>query len=672
MHRSLSPSYRAGAHRSPRSTLSRSILLPALLACVLLAPMRVSAFAEPEVEVGRCDSWNPQREAFFGDLHVHSSRSSDAWMFGVRVTPDDAYRYAFGGEIELPGSEGISGGGRPTRIDRPLDFAAVTDHAEFLGESVLCIDQEAEGWDSAFCQAFRAGEGRSPRLVLQIMSPWNWRDSEICGEEGERCAAASAAAWRDTVAAAQRWNDDTAACERTTFPAYEYSSHRLGSNLHRNVIFRDAIVPPQVTSYLEAQREWDLWEILRRDCLDAGSGCDVLAIPHNSNISNGRMFAVDYPGAWSEEEQRERARLRARLEPLVEIMQHKGDSECRPDMPGIGGAPDELCAFEKFEDTALEATEDDPPGLCYDGPLADWVPHLGPDCLSPRSYVRWALVEGLREEERIGVNPFKLGIIASTDTHNGMAGGVSEANFEGHLGLGDATVADRVSLSREIPGNTSNNPGGLVGVWAEENSRDAIFRALKRREAFGTSGPRIRLRFFGAADFPSDLCGAPDMIERAYREGVAMGGDLPPAGDAGPSFLALALRDPGTSVAPGAPLERIQIVKGWADREGRIQQRIFDVAGSAPARPEVDPEICAPPTSGHDLLCAVWRDPEFDPETRAVYYLRVLESPTCRYSRLQCLSLSPDARPPDCSDQSVPALIQERAWSSPLWYAPAS
>lgn len=671
MARVLSATDRAGARGADGFGALWPLLFRTLLAYSLLAHAWSPSLAEAAGEGGRCASWNPQREAFFGDLHVHSSKSSDAWMFGVRVTPDDAYRYAFGGEIELPGPEGTPGGVRPTRIDRPLDFAAVTDHAEFLGESVLCIDREAQGWDSAFCEAFRAGEGRSPRLVLQIMSPWNWRDSEICGEEGERCAAASAAAWRDTVAAAERWNDDTAACERTTFPAYEYSSHRLGSNLHRNVIFRDDIVPPRVTSYLEAQREWDLWEILRRDCLDAGSGCDVLAIPHNSNISNGRMFAVDYPGAWSEEEQRERARLRARVEPLVEIMQHKGDSECRPDMPGIGGTPDELCAFEKFENTAMGVTEDDPPGLCYDGPLADWVPHLGPDCLSPRNYVRWALVEGLREEERLGVNPFKLGIIASTDTHNGMAGGVSEANFQGHLGTGDATIEDRVSRSREIAGNTSNNPGGLVGVWAEENSRDAIFRALKRRETFGTSGPRIRLRFFGAADFPSDLCGAPDMIERAYREGVAMGGDLPPPVAGGPSFLALALRDPGTAIAPGAPLERIQVVKGWSDEAGRIHQRIFDVAGSSPAGPEVDPGVCTAPTSGHDLLCAVWRDPDFDPETRAVYYLRVLESPTCRYSRLQCLSLAPEARPPDCSDESVPALIQERAWSSPLWYAPA-
>ncbi len=621
----------------------------------------------------QCADWNPEREAFFGDLHVHTSNSSDAWMFDVRVTPDGAYRYAFGEEIELPPNDQNGAGTRTVRIDRPLDFAAVTDHAEFLGEGVVCTDADGDGYSSDFCETFRAGEGRTPELVFQIMSPWNWRDDEACGENDERCVRASADLWDRTVESAEQWNDASDACARTTFPAYEYSSFRLGSNLHRNVIFRNATVPDEVTSYLEATREWELWEVLRRDCLDAGTGCDVLAIPHNSNISNGRMFKVDYPGAWSIDEQRERARLRARVEPLVEIMQHKGDSECRNGVEGVVGGPDEQCGFEKFENLAFSTVGGDGDlGSCYDGPLADWVPHLGPSCVSPRSYVRYALVEGLKEEERLGVNPFKFGLMASTDTHNGMAGGVDERTYPGHLGVGDDTAVDRTSFTGEIAGNASNNPGGLIGVWAEENSREALFTAMRRKEVFGTSGPRIKVRLFGGWDYGQDLCGAPDLVARAYAGGVPMGDDLPSRADGTPSFVAVGMRDPGTATAPGGLLQRIQIIKGWADDDGAIHQQVYDVAGSPENGASVDAATCEPRGAGHDVLCSVWRDPDFDPGRRAVYYARVLENPSCRYTTWQCLGLDPADRPADCDGDDVAKTIQERAWSSPIWYTPAS
>lgn len=587
-------------------------------------------------------------------------------MFGLRITPDGAYRYAFGEEVQLP-----PGGSRTVRIDRPLDFAAVTDHAEFLGEGVVCTDTTSAGYDSSFCESFRAGEGRAPALLFHIMSPWNWRDDEVCGEDDVDCERESASVWRETVEAAERWNDETDACERTTFPAYEYSSHRLGSNLHRNVIFRNATVPPAVTSYLEAQREWELWEVLRRDCLDAGTGCDVLAIPHNSNISNGRMFSVDYPGAWSIDEQRSRARLRARVEPLVEIMQHKGDSECRNGIDGVMGGADELCAFEKFENLAFSTTSGgSDPGACYDGPLADWVPHLGPNCVSPRSYVRYALVEGLKEEERLGVNPFKFGLMASTDTHNGMAGGVEERSYPGHLGVGDATILQRTTYDSDVPGNASNNPGGLIGVWAEENSRESLFAGMRRKEVFGTSGPRIKVRMFGGWDYPSDLCDAPDLAAQAYAGGVPMGGDLDGPARGAPTFVALGMRDPGTPQAPGGLLQRVQVIKGWVDDDGAIHQQIYDVAGSGSGA-SVDPSTCAPSGPGHDVLCSVWRDPDFDPGRRAVYYTRVVENPSCRYSAWQCLAADPSERSPDCDEDVVPKTIQERAWSSPIWYTPA-
>jgi hypothetical protein len=627
-----------------------------------------AALREPSA-APRCAAVYPEREAFFGDLHVHTSMSSDAWMFDVRLRPRDAYRYAFGEPVLLPP---LDSEGRPTRevrIDRPLDFAAVTDHAEFLGEGVICTDPEAKGYESEFCETFRNGTGRDPALVFHIMSPWNWRDSDTCGDDDVRCREKSGLAWQETIEAAESWNDTTDTCERTTFVAYEYSSFRLGSNLHRNVIFRNATVPALPTSYLDVQREWDLWETLRSECVDAGTGCDAIAIPHNSNISNGRMFAVDYPGAWSEAEQRARAALRARIEPLVEIMQHKGDSECRNGLEGVLGANDELCDFEKFENLAFDTvagTSD--VGTCYAGPLADYVPHLGPNCVSRLSYVRHALVEGLREEQRIGVNPFKFGLSASTDTHNGMAGGVVERTYPGHLGKGDETAVQRVQLDKEIPGNNSNNPGGLIGVWAEENSRDALFDAMERREVFGTSGPRVRVRFFGSWDYADDLCEASDAVARSYAGGVPMGSDLPPKAGDSPVFVAMATQDPGTVADPGVPLQRLQVVKGWADDDGSHHQRVFEIAGSPDNGASVDLDTCTPRGAGHKTLCSVWRDPEFDPEVAAVYYLRAVENPSCRYSTWQCLGLPESERPQECASPPIAPTIQERAWSSPLWY----
>ena len=491
------------AHRLPLG-------LAVLLAAALAAP---PAVAGP----GRCRDHAPERRALFGDLHVHTTNSSDAWMFDVRVDPDGAYRYAFGEPIALPPLDARGKGTRRVQIDRPLDFAGVTDHAEFLGEGKLCTTPDTLGYASDFCETFREGTGRDPALVFHIMSPWSWRDSDVCGDDGESCKRASSLVWKRSIEAAEAWNDTSDACQRTTFVAYEYSSFRLGSNLHRNVIFRNATVPATPLSYIEARREWELWEWLDAECNQKGNGCEALAIPHNSNISNGRMFKVDYPGAWGSGAQAERAALQARMEPIVEVMQHKGDSECREGLTGVVGA-DELCDFEKFENLAFQQISgESDPGDCYEGPLADWVPHLGPNCVSRLSYVRNALIEGMREEERIGVNPFKFGLSASTDTHNGMAGGVEERSYPGHLGIGDDTIDKRVRYEGGIPGNASNNPGGLIGVFAEENSRDSIFDAMQRREVFGTSGPRIVPRLFGAARFDPALCDAPDRIAQRFH-----------------------------------------------------------------------------------------------------------------------------------------------------------
>jgi hypothetical protein len=638
-------------------------------------PADPSAFRVPadarDVAREACLHREPLRAALFGDLHVHTALSSDAWNYDMEVRPRESYGYAFGEPIRLPPKDAEGRGTREVRIDRPLDFAAVTDHAEFLGEQLLCTDPGSEVYESEACQGIR--DSTSPvdsPLGRKIMHPFPSREADVCGADGERCARATGEGWREIVAAAEEWNDTSAACRRTTFIAYEYSSHRLGSNLHRNVIFRNSIVPRRPISYMDVQREWELWQLLRDTCLDSGTGCDVLAIPHNSNISNGRMFAVDYPGADTRDEQAARARLRTSLETVVEVMQHKGDSECRRGVPNVLGSDDDLCDFEKFENMAFARFGDGDVGACWDGVFADSIPHLGPNCVSHRSYARYALVEGLAEEARIGVNPFKLGLMASTDTHNGMAGGVEERSWPGHLGIADGLIERRLSSQPGVMGNVANGPGGLIGVWAPENSRAAIFDAIRRREVFGTSGPRIQPRLFGGFRYPEDLCEQPDLLARADAGGVPMGGDLPsPPGGAAPVLVAFAARDPGTATAPGGLLQRIQIIKGFVDDEGGLHQQVIDVAGGDNGA-DVDPETCAPRGAGADLLCAVWHDPDFDPARRAVYYARVVENPSCRYSTWQCLALPPEDRPAGCAEPFMPELQQERAWTSPIWYTP--
>ncbi|MEM9177647.1 MAG: DUF3604 domain-containing protein [Myxococcota bacterium] len=567
------------------------------------APPDPASFAVPEVGsepvAAACAHRDERKMALWGDLHVHTMLSSDAWNYDLQVRPEGAYRYAFGGEILLPPNDENGRGTRTAKIDRPLDFAAVTDHAEFLGEQRLCTDEISPAYYTDMCQAIRdATQPTDSPLGFKIMHPFPSREAEICGEDGRRCEVAAAKGWAETIAAAEKWNDTSAACERTTFIAYEYSSHRLGSNLHRNVIFRGSAVPWRPISYMETQREWELWSLLDDQCNDSGTGCEAIAIPHNSNISNGRMFNIDYPGAGSVEAQAARAALRIKIEPIVEIMQHKGDSECRRGVPGVLGVDDALCDFEKFEDSAFRYRNgDEPARACYDGFLQDAIPHLGPNCLSRRSYVRYALVDGLAEEARLGVNPFKFGLMASTDTHNAMAGGVEERSWPGHLGIADGSKEARLRSGDAGMGNYSNGPGGLIGVWAEENSRDAIFDAMQRKEVFGTSGPRIEPRFYGGWGLQPGLCGGADVVGDVLGRGglaVPMGGDLPPRiGDAGPTFAVFASRDPGTPQAPGGRLQRLQIVKGWVDDDGTVHERVVDVAGG-PNDADVDPATCAP------------------------------------------------------------------------------
>lgn len=370
---------------------------------------------------------------------------------------------------------------------------------------------------------------------------------------------------------------------------------------------------------------------------------------------------------WPLQQQQEMARLRAQLEPLAEVMQVKGDSECRNGIASVLGSADEFCDFEKLrapEQVIADCGEDfGSGGMMLQG------------CASRFSYVRYALTAGLLEQQQLGVNPFKLGVVAATDTHIGAPAAGLERGHMGSHGI-DRDPKHRLTGEVEVPGGIGTgsparyNPGGIAGVYAVENSRKALFAAMQRRETFGTSGPRIRPRFFAGWKLDKEICQSGDFLKLAYSAGVPMGGDLPasPAGAVGgPLFVVSASRDP----RPGANLlQRIQVIKGWLDAEGNTHQAVYDVAGNPDNGAAVDRENCAVSGSGFDQLCSTWQDPEFNPQQAAVYYTRVLENPSCRWSHHDCLALPAQQRPPMCSDPLLPWQIQERAWTSPIWYQP--
>jgi len=610
-----------------------------------------------------CADHNPLRNVYYGDLHVHTTYSFDAHAFDVRTTPDQAYRFAQGDSVALPPLDASGHGTQTLRIAQPLDFAAVTDHSEYLGEVEICTTPGSATYDSATCQAYRGDVYSAVRqfgVGLTAKPPRRFAD--ICGADNQICLQEAAAVWQREQAAAAAAYDRSAQCTFTSFVAYEYSASTSISTLHRNVIFRNDHVPLPI-SVFEAATPQRLWAQLKASCLDGDTGCDVLAIPHNSNESNGRMFLVEYPGATSIDEERAQAAFRAAMEPLVEIYQHKGASECLNGISGIVGAPDELCEFERRRPAPFSD--------CGDGTGA--LGSTGQGCVSRLDYVRGVLLAGLKEEERLGVNPYRLGIIASTDTHNGSPGATEESTFIGHRGTDDDTPAQQLGTGVLTDGGLIFGPGGLTAVWAEENSRPSIFDALRRKEVFGTSGTRIAVRFFGGWSYPGSLCGDPDLVRKGYAGGVPMGSVLTaaPPGSTAPTFLISALRDPGNDVRSGTPLQRLQVIKGWIAND-QAHQQVFDVAGDANNGANVDEATCAPQGSGAETLCTVWTDPAFDPAQHAFYYVRVIENPTCRWSTYVCNRLPAADRPPACSDPKTPKSVQERAWTSPIWYEPST
>jgi hypothetical protein len=601
----------------------------------------------------RCASHTPERRALFGELHVHTGASMDANLFGTSTRPADAYRFARGEAVELP-ALGADVAARTMRIERPLDFAAVTDHASGFGGVKLCTDPGSDVYESDACKLYRkpielTGEVNLRAVIRELTSRVgaDLESEAVCGDDGSRCRDAMGTVWQEMQQAAAAWNDASDECAFTAFVAYEYTATPELTKIHRNVIFRNENVIDYPISYTEEPSAIRLWQRLQAECNEAGTGCEVLAIPHNSNLSNGHMFAIEYGEAQTKSEQAEIARLRGSLEPIVEMMQMKGDSECRNGMWQVLGGNDELCDFEKLRPPETPDCEDG----TGKGALA------GDGCVSRLDYARYALVEGLREEERIGVNPYKFGMIAATDGHDGLAGPTEEHRLDLRVG-------------RANP-QTGMNNGGLAAVWAEENSRDSIFEALRRRETFGTSGPRMQLRFFGGWGYDASICEAPDLPARGYAGGVPMGGDLPAVSQAAgsPRFVVSALRDPGTESHPGGQLQRAQIIKGWADDDGNFHQQVVDVAGG-PNDASVAGS-CQPSGGGHQSLCTVWTDPDFDPAQRAVYYARVVENPSCNTTGWLCAAEG-DAAPAFCASPAVGKTTQERAWSSPIWYTPAA
>ena len=663
--------------RNMSKRVSGSIVVIALMAMGIgcsegEGASRVQAVAEPIAPTHQLASvpagLEGQRYAYFGDLHVHTTYSMDAFQFGTLATPDDAYRYAQGEVIKHPG-------GFDMQLQRPLDFYAVTDHGIYLGVVRAGADTSTEISGYPAMQSIH-NLNAAENLTLESVPTRNFRafigqftraiaGSEPLKSEVDRIMRST---WADEIQAADRHYQPG---KFTTFAAYEFSTTKPdGGSMHRNVVFRDTeSLPAMPFNRLMSLDPEDLWNWM--DDLREDEGVESLAIPHNSNKSNGQMFALT---TWAGDPMTlEHNEKRMRNEPLVEITQVKGTSETHPAL----SMNDEWAGFEID------------PYVAGGGGLRIAKPAGG--------YVRDAMKQGLALEAAGQGNPFQYGFIGSSDTHTG-AGSFDESNFFSKIGLLDSTPELRgsVPISDEdlevlqlTDANESmfyvapdgrryllRNPSvygasGLAAVWAEQNTRESIYDAFRRKETFATSGPRMRVRFFAGYDLDDAMLNEADGMARAYAQGVPMGSDLMAKSGGAPGFMVWAARD-----SMSAPLQRVQIVKGWI-AEGKPRERVFDVVCSDGLA--VDPETHRCPDNGAKVNvsdCAIsadrgagelktlWQDPEFDEKQKAFYYARVLENPTCRWSTWDAIRAGVPPR------ENLGVLIQERAWSSPIWLTP--
>lgn len=602
-----------------------------------LFPEYSAESATPPVKQERL-AHTPERQLLWGDLHIHTSYSTDAFVMGVRSLPDDAYRFAKGGEIEHAAGYGI-------RIGRPLDFAAVTDHSEYLGVIRAQKPDLPLSTRSLRERLVNDSPLRTTFAWIKTMVGFNPRLGVVEGAD-----KMSADAWQEIIDSAERNNDPG---RFTSFIGYEWSSMPDKNNLHRNVIYRGHSVPAIPYSSLISQNPEDLWAALEAQ---RANGMDNLAIPHNGNVSNGLMYDREtFDGKPLTEAYAQR---RLANEPVSEIFQVKGSSETHP----VLSPNDAFAGFEIF-DTILS------------GKIRTSEPE--------GSYARDALRLGIELAHTAGFNPYRFGVIGSSDSHNASSS-VEEDNFHGKLPLFDGSAGIRLNKNVLLPEQYQLarrwGAAGLAAVWAEENTRESIFDALRRRETFATSGPRISVRFFGGWGYPRNLIDRDNRIELAEASGVPMGGRLPPKpfeeggldSMQAPMFAVWASKDPA-----GANLDRIQIIKAWVDGDGVTHEKVIDVVWSDQRK--LDPATGKLPDVGNTVdvasasysnsigavqLQAVWQDPQFDPDQHAVYYARVIEIPTPRWTTYDAMTLGVPA--------PEPVSLQERAITSAIWYEPVS
>jgi hypothetical protein len=599
-------------------------LASSLLRCTILVVAfpyaAVAQSAEPAVPK------NPLKEAYFGEEHVHTGVSMDAFIAGNRLTPDDAYRFAKGEEIMVNGSL--------HRIKRPLDFVAVTDHSEFMGESYSLMNEGNPGYDDEVAVAFREAPDLKTALGLYnkyVLTPLagggNPHPEFFQGEEAIKST------WQKNFEATEKHYEPGVF---TTIHAYEWTSAPGGSNQHRNVFFRDTNVPDMPFSANEGSDPEQLWAWMQTQRDD---GKKVFAIPHNSNQSKGLLFAeASLTGVPIGKDYAER---RASMEPLIEIMQIKGNSEVVPNF----WPNDEFADFEN----------------------ATTIQQFNGRGFIKENFVRYGLGRGIKYNADLGVNPFKYGFVGGTDNHNGTPSNVEEDNYSvGSHGLADRTAEVRSTSNLEGEMLVADmNPGALTAVWAESNTREAIWDSMLAKETFATSGPRMKVRVFAGQGFSESYESYDAMVADGYAKGVPMGGDY--TGTEAPQFLVWAMKDP-----IGPNLDRIQIVKGWYEN-GEMKDTIFNVVASGDrlqADGTVTP-IDAPinmetgefnAEKGDPELMAMWTDPDWDPELEAFYYARVLQLPTARWT------LYDELREGVSYPEDVKREIVERAWASPIWH----
>jgi hypothetical protein len=579
--------------------------------------------------------------ALFGDTHLHTAVSVDAGTMNT-VGQEDALRFARGEEITT--THGLK-----AKLSRPLDFIVVSDHAEMYGlmPSLLRGDQSLLATETGkrwYGELTSGDYERAFATAMEIVDSLSKKEPPIASDQIVRDA------WRKYTELADRYNEPG---RFTAIIGYEYTT-RGGYNLHRNVLFRgDASAANQTRpfSQFDSQNPEDLWRSL--DELQKTTGNRVLAIPHNGNLSNGRMFSLENFNG--EPYDRELAELRASLEPIYEVTQIKGDGEAHPML----SPNDEFADYETWDKSNLNGTE---------AKMPDMLEY---------EYAREALKNGLVFEQGLGVNPFKFGMVGSTDSHTSMATAEEENFFGKHSGVEPEPHRwEHVVIEAPNPDFTiygwQQMAGGLAAVWATENTREAIFDAMMRRETYATTGSRIAVRFFGGWGFSDADTHTRLPAKAGYTKGVPMGGDLrsAPEGTA-PTFLVAAMKDPYSG-----NLDRIQIVKGWLDRQGEKHEKVYDVVWSGDRKPGSDGKL--PPvgntvdvenatwsnTIGAPELITVWEDPDFDPEEMVFYYARVIEIPTPRWTAYEALRFGLEM------PEEVPMTTQERAYTSPIWYSP--